>query len=332
VLIEPREWRWFREFSELNGASPLSGGTIDVLDLGRTVMNEALQQPLFALLPVSVVVLLRIRRGWWVLLLALGVLGVFTTTLLQAQWFQYHLAALLPLSAGVWALAVGRWYTVHGRPPWTLVIATAVLAVAEPLVAARSESWRSTHQIWAYSVLIGFVVLTMAVAAVEPSRGGPRLFVVPLLVAVVALATQVWPSSPYSFDFGAADNRNTDRVATGDRLDAQLAGVRDQIGADTQVLYLAFGDVPYFLGNPTPCRYPSPVFLQRSTELPQLRSLPSYAENAACLTDPAVRYLVEVPGWLNLDKLEPALAADIRDTFDCSQPIRTVDVEVCPRR
>jgi hypothetical protein len=332
VAIEPREWRWFREFSQLNGASPLSGGKIDIVDLLRTVANEALQNPVFALLPVSVVVLLRLKRGWWVLLLALGVLGVFTTTLLQAQWFQYHLAPLLPLAAGVWALAVARWYAEHGRPPWTLVLATAVLAIGEPLLAARSEQWRTTHQILAYSTLIVIVLLACMVALLEPARGGPPLFAVPALVVVVALATQVWPSSPYSFDFGAADNRNTDRVNTANRLTTQLAGVRNRIGAHTEVLYLAFGDVPYFLGNPTPCRYPSPTFLQRSTDIPQLRTLASYAENAACLTDPAVRYLVRVPGWLDLNKLEPRLTQEIRDTFDCSAPIRTDDVEVCPRR
>ncbi|GHF59315.1 hypothetical protein FHX82_000441 [Amycolatopsis bartoniae] len=332
VLIEPREWRWFHEFSVLNGASPLSGGKIDVFDLARTVMNEALQNPLFALLPVSVVVLLRLRRGWWVLLLALGVLGVFTTTLLQAQWFQYHLTPLLPLAAGVWALAVGRWYTEHGRPPWTLVVTTAILAVIEPLAAARSEQWRDNHQILAYAGLTGLVVLACVVAALESTRGSRRLFAIPVLVAVAALSVQVWPSSPYSFDFGAADNRNTDRVNTAERLVTQLGQVREQIGPDTEVLYIAFGDVAYFLGNPTPCRYPSPVFLQRSTDIPAIRGLVSYEENAACLTDPKVRYLVYNTSWLDLDKLEPRLAQEVRETFDCSNPIRTTDVEVCPRR
>lgn len=332
VLVEPREWRWFHEFSALNGNSPLSGGKLDLFDLMRTVGNEALQNPLFALLPVSVVVLLRLRRGWWPLLLALGVLGVLTTTLLQAQWFMYHLTSLLPLAAGVWALAVGRWYTEHGRPPWTLVTVTAVLAVAQPLVAAQPHEWRTTHQILAYSALTGIVLLACAVAAVESARGGRPLFAVPLLVVVAALSVQVWPSSPDSFDFGARDNRNTDRVATGDRLAAQLPAVRDRIGADTEVLYLAFGDVPYFFGNPTPCRYPSPTFLQRSAGVPALRGLDSYAENVACLTDPAVRYLVQVPGWLDLDKLDPEVAQAIRDTYDCSAPLRTDNVEVCPRR
>lgn len=332
VLAEPREWRWFHEFSVLNGASPLNGGKLDFVDLGRTVVNEALQNPLFALLPVSVVVLLRLHRGWWVLLLVLGVLAVCTTTLLQAQWFQYHLTPLLPLAAGVWALAIARWCATHGHPPWTLVGVTAVLAVAEPLAAARPETWRTAQQVPVYWALAVVVLLACLVAAVEPVRGGRGLFAVPVLVAVAALAVQTWPSSPYSFDFGSADTRNSDRVDRTNRLTTQLAGVRDRIGADTEVLYLAFGDIAYFLGNPTPCRYPSPTFLQRSTYLAGVRELASYAENAACLTDPRVRYLVRAPDWFVVDGLEPRLAQAIRDTYDCSAPLRTDDVEVCPRR
>ncbi|KAA9166877.1 hypothetical protein FPZ12_001400 [Amycolatopsis acidicola] len=333
VLAEPREWRWFHEFSALNGSSPLNGGEIDLIALGRLIVNEALQNPLFALLPVSVVVLLRLRRGWWVLLLAVGVLAVSATALLQAQWFQYHLTPLLPLAAGVWALAVGRWCVEYRHPPWTLVAFTAVLAGVAPWVAAQPEEWRHAHQAPAYWVLGGVVLLGCVLAAVEPARAGGRpMLVVPALVTVAALSVQVWPSSPYSFDFSAADSRNTDRVNMTTRLAGQLPAIRDRIGADTEVLYLAFGDVPYFLGNPTPCRYPSPTFLARSTQLPELRGLESYAENAACLTDPRVRYLVWVRGWLDVDKLEPRLAQAIRDIYDCSHPLRTDDVEVCPHR
>jgi hypothetical protein len=332
VVVEPREWRWLGEFSQLNGRSPLTGGAVDFTDLWRTVANEALQAPLFALLPVSALVLFRVVRSRWPVLLLVGVAGVLAMTLLQAQWFQYHLAALLPLAAGLWAFAVARWYREFGRPPWTLVLVTAALAVAQPLVAAHPESWRVSHRAMAYLVLGGVVVLAMVIVALEPGRGGRPLFLVPVLVAVAALAVPVWPSSPYSFDFISADTTNADRARTLEQMSTQLARVHAEIGADTPVLYLTFGDVDYFLGNPTPCRYPSPVFLQRSADLPNLRELASYAENAACLTDPAPRYLVLAPAWFTIDAIEPALAARIRQTYDCTNAIRTDSVEVCPRR
>lgn len=73
--------------------------------------------------------------------------------------------------------------------------------------------------------------------------------------------------------------------------------VRREIGADTPVLYLTFRDLDYLLGDPTDCRYASPVFLQRSTTLPYVRDLPSYADNVSCV-DTRARYLV-------VDRLRP---------------------------
>ncbi|TNC27452.1 hypothetical protein FG385_10350 [Amycolatopsis alkalitolerans] len=332
VAIEPREWRWLHEFSVLNGASPLGGAPMDFTDLWRTVANEAVQAPLLALAPVSVVVIFRVVRGWWPVLPALGAAAVFAATLVQAQWFQYHLDALLPLSAGLWGFAVARWYSAFGRPPWALVLATAALAVAEPLAAAKSHSWRVSHAVTVYWVLIAVVALAVVAAALEPVRGGRPLFAVPVLVAVAALAVPVWPSSPYSFDFGWSDSTNADRVRAFTTTTAEMAGVRDAIGADTPVLYLTFGDVDYYLGNPTPCRYPSPVFLQRGMRLPEVRTLRSYAENAACLADPTPRYLVVAPAWFDLKALEPGLAGEISRSYDCERAITTDTLVVCPRR
>ncbi|WP_236790061.1 hypothetical protein [Amycolatopsis sp. GM8] len=332
VLVEPREWRWLGEFSTLNGASPLGGAPLDFTDLWRTVGNEALLAPLFALLPVSALVLFRVVRGWWPVLLALGIAGVFGATMLQAQWFQYHLDALLPLAAGLWALAIARWYTEYGRPPWTLVLVTAVLAVGLPVVDAKSQAFRIAYATQVYWVLAVALVLALVVAAIEPARGGRPLFFVPALAAVAALAVPIWPSSPYSFDFGWSESTNADRVRFADQMTAQAAEVHAVIGADTPVLYLTFGDVNYFLGNPTPCRYPSPTFLQRGMRIPDVRTVVSYGENAECLADPAPRYLVVDPSWFDLGMLEPDLATRIRQTYDCDNAIRADPLVICPRR
>ncbi|HET6705893.1 hypothetical protein [Amycolatopsis sp.] len=107
MLIEPREWRWLGELSSLNGGSPLRRGWAlsDAQALAGTMLNEAVVVPAVALLPVSVAVLVRLAAGWrarlaWLLLPAAAVLVVLAAVVLQGQWFQYHLAALVPFFFG----------------------------------------------------------------------------------------------------------------------------------------------------------------------------------------------------------------------------------------
>ncbi|WP_103355037.1 hypothetical protein [Amycolatopsis sp. CA-128772] len=335
VLVEPREWRWFGELSALNGGSPLSRGWAagDVQALAGTVLNEALAVPMVALLPVSVAVLARLApdrraRLAWVVLPAAAVLVVLAAVVLQGQWFQYHLAALPPFAAALGGLALARWSAEHGGPPRALVLPALALGVGIPIVSSATTDWRLAHGTPVYAALVLLVLAAGWLALRDRGRAWP---VLASLSALAVFAVPVWPSAPYSFDAIHADYTNSERVAAAETNERLFAPVRAQIGADTPVVYLAFGDMAYFFGNPSACRYPAPVFVQRGTYLPAVRGLESYRENLACLERPDARYLVVQPSWLAVDRLPPDVAAGVRSRFDCDHALPAGELTVCPR-
>ncbi|NIH83060.1 hypothetical protein [Amycolatopsis viridis] len=328
-LLAPREWRWLRESVQLD-----EGVTRSIGALVKFAANEAMLTPMLALLPASLVVLVRVSRACtaWVVWTVLAVAVVLAGVAVPGQWFQFQAAALIPLAAGWWALAIARWTLVHGRPPWTLVGATVVVTFAARVCLSASFNWRSGHGTLAYGLLGGLVVLAVLACAVEPGRGGRPVLSVPVLVGVLALTVPILPTTPYSFDGVHAAYTNAGRVDIEHKFTGELLAVRDRIGSGTPVVYLTFGDIPYFLGNPTPCRYPSPAYLHQGGYPPGLRGTASYAENVACLSDESVRYVVLEPVWITPAALPPEMAAAVRDRFDCSRALRTDDLTVCPRR
>ncbi|MDQ0377981.1 hypothetical protein [Amycolatopsis thermophila] len=327
-LLAPREWRWLREAWLFDEAASRSAGAVV-----RLAANEAVLVPMVALLPASLVVLLRVsRRRWtWLVLTVLAVAAVLGAAVVQGQWAQYHLAALVPFAAALWALAIARWTLVHGRPPWTLVGATVVVLFAARVFLGASFAWRSGHGLVAFGLLGGLVVLSALACAVEPGRHGRQLLSVPVLVGLLALTVPVLPTTPYSFDGVHADYTNAGRVDIEHKFTEELLAVRDRIGADTPVVYLAFGDIAYFLGNPTPCAYPSPAHLRSGTYQQSLRGTASYAENVACLSDESVRYVVLQPLWIDSSELPPEMTAAVLERFDCTRALVDDDVAVCPR-
>jgi hypothetical protein len=336
VFVEPREWRWFGELSRLNGGSPLSRGAAwsDVRALVEAVLNEAVLVPFVALLPVSVIVLARLSterrvRLAWVFLPAAAVLVVLAAVVVQGQWFQYHLAALVPFAAGLWGLAVARWSAAHGGPPWVLVLPAVALGAGVPIVSSAPTEWRLAHGTLVYAVLAVLVAGSALAALKERGRTWPSLAV---LGAVAVLAVPAWPAAPYSFDAVHPDYTNSERVTAAQLDERLIEPVRTRIGADKPVLYLAFGDMAYFVGNPAGCRYPAPVFVQRGSFIPAVRELESYRENLECLTRTNAEYLVVQPSWLALDRLPADVADDLRSRFDCDHALSAAELVICPRR
>jgi hypothetical protein len=111
---------------------------------------------------------------------------------------------------------------------------------------------------------------------------------------------------------------------------ADAARVHALIGERTSVAYLTFGADTYTLGNPTRCRYPSPLFLQRG-QADQLVSPATRQENLACLTDPAARWLIWDRTWLHRKGAPADLLATIDDTWDCADAGVIGRYTVCPR-
>ncbi|WP_405455981.1 hypothetical protein OG786_03735 [Streptomyces sp. NBC_00101] len=347
VRVEPRERRWLHEFSALNPHSVFRTGfgVPQAHELLRSLANEALLVPVVALAPVGLALLMRdaaTRRDRWVCpaTAVLVLVVVAGTVVVQGQWFLYHLAPLPVLGAGLWALAVTRHLGRHGRAPTGPVAVTALLGVAVPVVAGQPLSWRTAHAPAVCAVLAIAVLLALAAALTTGRRpaGDPRPGRRSPMVAGVALALvtviPAWPTTPYSFDVRHSGYTAQERVRTAKDLAHRLDGLRTRLGPDTPVVYLAFGDTAYFLGNPTRCRYPSPAFLQRTSYHAEVADLTSFGENLRCLDDPAARYLVVDPGWFPLERVAPAVREAVGAAYDCTGPaaFSAAGLDICVRR
>ena len=104
------------------------------------------------------------------------------------------------------------------------------------------------------------------------------------------------------------------------------------VGPESTVTYLAFGETIYFLRNPTDCRFPSPVFLQRSRQDHDHEGSRSWAETLGCIRDSPGLWLVWETSWFRL-KGQPQEVIDVLTaTFDCDRAIKVDNYLVCPRR
>jgi hypothetical protein len=108
--------------------------------------------------------------------------------------------------------------------------------------------------------------------------------------------------------------------------------IRSRIGADTPVTYLMFGHWTYFVRNPTFCRYPSPLFLQRTKFTTAHIGTQSYAENLACIDEPRSQWLLLDRRWFKISKAPPDLQARVAAVWDCSAAFNIGGVTICPRR
>ncbi len=143
------------------------------------------------------------------------------------------------------------------------------------------------------------------------------------------LASQT-PWSAESLTLGTRDKTVMTNLAG---LSAGLAGaerVRQVVG-EGPVVYLTFGATTYLLGNPTRCRYPSPLFLQRP-EAPGRASAATRGESLACLTQPDARWLVWDRTWLHRKGAAPDLIATIDGTWNCERAVLVDGLTLCPRR
>jgi hypothetical protein len=157
------------------------------------------------------------------------------------------------------------------------------------------------------------------------------------LVGVMCLAVPVWPSSPNLIDSRRhATLTNAQFEAREARTAASAAAVDRRLPNGAPVLYLAFGDVAYFIGHPAQCRYPIPTFLQRVKYLPDIADLPSFAENARCVSHDPAPYAVLQRSWFQLARVTPALREAVETYYDCpkatAEPERPVICRLRPRR
>ena len=337
-LAGSTEWQWFTETSRLN---PSEGLRFDAF--GEWAVNWAWNNPVLLAWPAAAALAARLsgRRSWVGGSVAASVI-VLAVTVLQNQFFGYHGTPLLPAAAGVVAYAAVRWTEVAGTLLLGLVPLVAWVAISWAVYPAP-VAWRFGYRyamagwLLLVVVVIALVVWGQARASDQPRAGAgaqapapPRSWLLPATVALLAVAVTFpgWPATPYGF-FGQDRSRRSE-VERQAELEADAAGVRAVVG-DATVVYLADGETAYFVGNRTDCAYPGAVVLYRSL-VPGVGALRSFADNLACLEDPAAAYLVLQTWRVPFDELDPRVEATVAREFDCARGVRVRELLVCPRR
>lgn len=325
VLIEPREWQWLRDMPTLNPGFRFSA--LPALVEGLT--NAAIVAPITIVGLVAAVALLADRSTRRHGVLALVALALLTAPfVIQQQGFLYHLSAV-PVAAAALTAAVA---TAGSRVPIGLVT-TGLLGLIAGVGLFAALGPRQRDQTWWLALLAIAVLFVIGVllVAFRIHRAGAAL----VLIAMLApLLVTVSPRTAYSFSL--AHNRTTALS----NLDQARGGAERRANAhlhlppQTPVLYLSFS-APYWLGNPTPCRYVSPTFLQRAVgaRAVDIAATPSFTENLACLSDRAAEAVVIETGWFDVDRVRPEVRSAVEANFDCAQPWFNADgLLICPRR
>jgi hypothetical protein len=330
-VFQPWEWTWLSDLANLVHNKPQGIHIADLRKLRFAVGDAAVLSPVLVLAPAAATALIRREAGRrrWVGAGAAVVAGGLSLAPAygQGEFFNYHFASTVVLAAAVCGAAFALC------PGFRLPLATATVVVTgvSLVLLHQPASWRLAHAgsvVWAYEI----VAVLLAVAAWF--LAGRTKMSLPWYAGVVAicfaLLPPVLPGYPYAFssyDYNIRVARSTD---------AALADLGRRLGPDTPVLYLTYGSVNHAIGNPTTCRYPSPLWLQRGAVLPRMRTRPSYADNLRCLTDDReARYLIVHGGWFSLSKSAPDVRALIDERFDCSPAARIParpPLVVCPAR
>jgi hypothetical protein len=153
-----------------------------------------------------------------------------------------------------------------------------------------------------------------------------------LLMCSLVLLPAISPTSAWSLNPGGTRWTNSVWPERSRSANASLSALSATIGNAAPVLYLAYGDVPYHMGNPTDCPYPSPLFLQRGMAIDYVTEFASYPDNVACLASDVPEFMVLAPGWFQIDELQAPFRATLDATFDCERAITMAGLQACPRR
>lgn len=340
--VDPIELAWLLDSIRAVSSSTSSHGATEYAALAKLLANISIVSPVLVVVPASIAALVaefdRVTRLRYVLLL-LGALGLACASGVgQGEGFAYQFAGLPVLAAGIWAFAVVK---ARHQTRWALLLTVALSGVSSAILLGAPVEWR--RDVFG-PVAAGYFSLAaialVVVLATEGTRGRSQppystLVSAASLSVTISFAAAGMPFSAYAFD--GFDDHYTNIGLVRAEHEARVAynQARGRIGSDTPVLYLTYGTRNYLLQNPTACRYPSPVFLARSTENAAVRRLHTYHDNLSCLDQPA-GYLVVDRAWADPNKMESAVRQKIRDRFDCGQSFRITDgsttVEFCPKR
>lgn len=319
--LAPYEIGWLLDIRALQPDPWDSGHAVEA---GHYLMNLVARWPTVAMLPAYFVGARRDEA--WVAGAGLALTGF--GFVYQGQYFVYHSLGFVVLSA---ALAVRTLQRSRGALRWPMLALTAWTLV----LFVSPGDWRVAHPVRLYLIAGGWIIALTAwqwfALRRPPTRthaAGDRWAA--LLVMAAMLATQT-PFSAESLTLSTADRTSwgAHRALRSELADAER--IHRLIGTDTPVAYLTFGATTYIVGNPTRCRYPSPLFLQRPLAREKVSSA-SRAESLGCLTDPDARWLVWDRDWLRRKSAPDDLLQTIDRHWDCAAARIIGGYTICPRR
>ena len=324
VLWVPWEIQWLLDIRTVQNSA--ADGLVDAPAYALGLVAD---RPVLALLPAVVV----LARGRERVLVAGAVVAAAGLVVAQGQYFDYHAIQLVVVAA------VAAFRALRDRVSPLVGAAVLVVVVAASGLTAVGSSWTVNHERLWVGGLAGFalaaVVWAVAVRGRPTRRHGARGAGGPA-AAVVALALLLPGATPWSTQLLRTANPDGSRPSNvlqirADRRDTAARVHRVIGGPDVAVTYLTSGEWTYWLQNPTSCRYPSPLFLQR-TRKPARLATASYRENVGCLTAPDARWLVVETSWFITSRQPADVRALILRQWDCAGGTTVSGLRLCPRR
>jgi hypothetical protein len=290
------------------------------------LLESVVRWPALLIFPAAVILAGRFER----LILIAALLLAWGPIVFQAQYFGYHGAAVSVVSA------VAAFRALRNRVTPAVAACIVAVVVEAGVLTAASAIWRSGF-VWALAV-IAIVVALLAIGwALRVRDRGVVAGPTRLLMTACATIALLFPAmTPFASQLlRTSPDGDVTAVALGGpiRHEDTARRVRTRIGGpDVPVTYLTGGYWAYYLRNPTVCRYPSPLFLQRTQYTRRHVDSPSYADNLACLSEPSSRWLIIDDTWISIAKTAPEVQAAIKTEWDCAHSFETGGLEVCPRR
>ena len=243
------------------------------------LLESAGRWPAITLFPAALILAGHRKRK----VLAAGALLAAAPVVLQGQYWAYHAATLCVVAA------VAVFHALRGRVTTATGVGVLTIVVAASLLTVTRTEWYDQHVVIRVAATVGAALVAVGWALAVRSNPSDRRTGGRTAAALATLALLYPAMTPFATDPSRGPGSDQPPVpGLGKPSVHELTGrqVRQRIGGNAPVTYLTFGSWTYFIRNPTACRYPSPLFLQRTRYTTAHLDSDSYAENLECVDEP----------------------------------------------
>lgn len=280
-------------------------------------------------LPVACLGLVGASRREALLVLGAAALAL-APVVLQTQYYAYHFATF----AAVAALCVLQALWRSGAPllPPLLVTGMAcgvLLSMPFPVRVGLAPLWFAL----AAAVSLGLALWQRRLLRLRGVAGRRPGYAAVTAAMLAVTLPAVLPTTAWSFSVQPAKVTTALSNAESSRTRA-LAGqrIRERIGADTVVTYLAFGDANYDVRNPTTCPTRPTSSCSEAGTLTSTRTPRAGRTTCAASTTNGQPWLVWDRSWFDLRRMPPEIRTRVIGSFDCPRGFKAARWTVCPRR